>query len=131
VDEQEITMRQLSILLAALLCCSPLSAAEPTNAPPYYGVLIIDRNRLEVATTCDIGIYLQDRLAARIYQGQSASFNLPAGQINVRLGYMGGLGCEPSFEQIRSTHIQIQTGVVHQYRMALDAGGLTVLRIQP
>lgn len=124
-------MRPLLALLAALLCCSPLSAAEPTPTPPYYGVLIIDRNRLEVATPCDIGIYLQDRLAARIYQGQSASFNLPPGEVGVRLGYMGGLGCEPSFEQVRSSRIQIQAGVVQQYRIALDASGLTLLRIQP
>ncbi len=124
-------MRSLSALIAALLCCSPLSAAEATGESPYYGVLIIARDRLEVATTCDIGIYLQDRLAARIYQGQSASFNLPPGEIGVRLGYMGGLGCEPSFEQIRSTRMQIQAGVVQQYRIALDVGGLTLLQAQP
>ena len=44
---------------------------------------------------------------------------------------MGGLGCEPSFEQIRSTRMQIQAGVVQQYRIALDVGGLTLLQAQP
>ncbi|WP_409519832.1 hypothetical protein [Pseudomonas sp. J452] len=118
-------------MFAALLCSAPLNAAELSPPPAYYGVLIVARDRLEVATTCDIGIYLQDRLAARIYQGQSASFNLPPGEIAIRLGYMGGLGCEPSFEQVRSTRAQIQAGVVQQYRIALDVGGLTLLQVQP
>ncbi|QKE64244.1 hypothetical protein HNE05_13080 [Aquipseudomonas campi] len=124
-------MRPLFTLLVALLCCNPLSAAELSSEPPYYGVLIIARDRLEAATTCDIGIYLQDRLAARIYQGQSASFNLPPGEVAIRLGYMGGLGCEPSFEQVRSTRVQVQAGAVQQYRIALDVGGLTLLQVQP
>jgi uncharacterized membrane protein YdfJ with MMPL/SSD domain len=43
-----------------------------------YGVLIISRERLEVATSCEIGVYIQDQLAARLFQEQSTSFN--AGQ---------------------------------------------------
>ncbi|MBB1517643.1 hypothetical protein H3H45_00230 [Pseudomonas sp. SR9] len=124
-------MRPLFVLFAALLCGAPLSAAELSPPPAYYGVLIVSRDRLEVATTCDIGIYLQDKLAARIYQGQSASFNLPPGTVAIRLGYMGGLGCEPSFEQIRSTRVQIEAGAVQQYRIALDLGSLTLLQVQP
>lgn len=124
-------MHRLFVLFAALLCNTSLSAVELAPPPAYYGVLIVSRDRLEVATTCDIGIYLQDRLAARIYQGQSASFNLPPGEVGIRLGYMGGLGCEPSFEQIRSTRVQIQAGVVQQYRIALDVGSLTLLQVQP
>lgn len=120
-------MRPLLALLAALLCGAPPSAAELSPNPAYYGVLIVARDRLEIATTCDVGVYLQDRLAARLYQGQSASFNLPPGEVGIRLGYMGGLGCEPSFEQIRSTRVQIQAGGVQQYRIALDGGSLTLL----
>ena len=41
-----------------------MQAAELSPPAPYYGVLIIARERLEAVTTCDIGIYLQDRLAA-------------------------------------------------------------------
>lgn len=122
-------MRSLLALFTALACSFPLQAAELSPSPAYYGVLIVARDRLEIATTCDVGVYLQDRLAARLYQGQSASFNLPPGEVGVRLGYMGGLGCEPSFEQIRSTRVPIQAGVVQQYRIALDGGSLTLLPV--
>jgi hypothetical protein len=117
------------VLFCASLFSSWLGAAELSPSPAYYGVLIVARDRLEIATTCDVGVYLQDHLAARLYQGQSASFNLPPGEVGIRLGYMGGLGCEPSFEQIRSTRVQIQAGVVQQYRIALDGGSLTLLPV--
>ena len=45
-------------------------------------MLIISRERLEVATSCEIGIYLQDQLAARLFQEQSTSFNLPPGNVS-------------------------------------------------
>ncbi|VXC50502.1 conserved exported hypothetical protein [Pseudomonas sp. 8AS] len=122
-------MRPLLALFAALLCGAPPSAAELSPSPAYYGVLIVARDRLEIATPCDVGVYLQDRLAARLYQGQSASFNLPPGEVRIRLGYMGGLGCEPSFEQLRSMPVQIQAGVVQQLRIALDARSLTLLPV--
>ena len=58
-----------------------LFAATPSvhAAGEDYGVLIISRERLEVATSCEIGVYIHDQLAARLFQEQSTSFNLPPG----------------------------------------------------
>ena len=75
------------LLLAALLLPGIASSETPMN----YAVLIITRDRLEVATPCDIGIYLQDQLVARLYQGQATSFNLPAGKLSIRMGMLGGI----------------------------------------
>ncbi|MET0950842.1 MAG: hypothetical protein ABWY17_20405, partial [Pseudomonas sp.] len=42
-----------------------LAASPALQADQDYGVLIISRERLEVATSCEIGIYIQDQLAGR------------------------------------------------------------------
>ena len=76
-----------------------LFAAIPSvhAAGEDYGVLIISRERLEVATSCEIGVYIQDQLSARLFQEQSASFNLPPGTVSLRLKLLPGqvVGCSP------------------------------------
>ena len=53
-------MFRLRLLLLAVLLLPGIASSE---TPMNYAVLIITRDRLEVATPCDIGIYLQDQLA--------------------------------------------------------------------
>ena len=114
----------------------PAPAAQPASVPlapmtlptPIdYGVLIVSRERLEVSTPCDIGLYLQGNLTARLYQGQSITLNLPPGQVQVRLGQLGGHQCQPRFEQLRSQTLQIPTGEVLKYRIAMDSLGLQLI----
>lgn len=119
-------MPRFALLLLALL-------ALPFNANSdelmNYAVLIISRDRIEVATPCDIGIYLQDQLVTRLYQGQSASFNLPPGKQSVRMGMLGGTGCIPAFEQIRGESIELKAGEIRKYRIALGNNGLYLMHI--
>lgn len=102
---------------------SSMSVATPID----YGVLTISRERLEVSSPCDIGLYLQGNLTARLYQGQSVTLNLPPGEVRVRLGQLGGGGCQPRFEQLRSQTLQIHAGEVLKYRIAMDAGGIRLI----
>ena len=118
-------LRSAVFLLAALLLPGSVSSTPAIN----YAVLIITRDRLEVATPCDIGIYLQDQLVARLYQGQATSFNLPAGKLSIRMGMLGGLGCIPAFEQIRGEHIELKAGEVRKYRIALGNNGLYLIKV--
>ncbi len=118
-------LRSAVFLLAALLLPGSVSSTPAIN----YAVLIITRDRLEVATPCDIGIYLQDQLVARLYQGQATSFNLPAGKLSIRMGMLGGLGCIPAFEQIRGEHIELKAGEVRKYRIALGNQGLYLINV--
>lgn len=141
---------RLPIALLVLLCLPVLadesvpepatSLSSPTPQPPSvslapmalptpidYGVLIVSRERLEVSTPCDIGLYLQGNLTARLYQGQSITLNLPPGKVQVRLGQLGGNQCQPRFEQLRSQTLQINTGEVLKYRIAMDALGLQLI----
>ncbi|MDG1581451.1 hypothetical protein [Pseudomonas sp. GOM6] len=107
---------------------APTPHATMTLPTPIdYGVLTVSRERLEVSTPCDIGLYLQGNLTARLYQGQSVTLNLPPGEIQVRLGQLGGGGCQPRFEQLRSQTLRITVGEVQKYRIAMDNQGIRLI----
>jgi len=110
-------------LLAALMAVPPASNSD-------YSVLIISRERLEVATSCEIGVYLNDQLSGRVFQEQSTSFNLPPGPIDVRLRLLPGQmpGCAPGIEDQRSTRLNLQAGQISKYRIAMGPQGLELKR---
>lgn len=103
-----------------------LAASPGVQADQDYGILIISRERLEVATSCEIGIYIQDQLAGRLFQEDSVSFNLPPGEVSVRLRRLPGnvVGCEPGLEAQSSTRIQLRAGDILKYRIATDLNGM-------
>ncbi|MFJ4154619.1 hypothetical protein ACIPZF_07390 [Pseudomonas sp. NPDC089752] len=113
-------------LLAALAVVPPASAEGNSD----YSVLIISRERLEVATSCEIGVYLNDQLSGRVFQEQSTSFNLPPGPVDVRLRLLPGQmpGCAPGIEDQRSTRLNLQAGQINKYRIAMGHNGLELRR---
>lgn len=113
--------------LLGLCSIAPLASAE---GPADYSVLIISRERLEVSTSCEIGVYIGDQLSARLFQEQSTSFNLPAGPVDVRLRLLPGQapGCNNGIENQRSTRIDIKTGQVNKYRIVMDQNGLSLAK---
>lgn len=117
-------MRWSAVSLFSILGFLAITPAP--QAAQDYGILIISRERLEVATSCEIGIYVQDRLAGRLFQEDSVSFNLPAGEVSVRLSTLRGnvVGCEPGMEAPRSTKIQLRAGDILKYRIAADLNGM-------
>jgi len=113
-------------LITALAVVPPASAEGNSD----YSVLIISRERLEVATSCEIGVYLNDQLSGRLFQEQSTSFNLPPGPIDVRLRLLPGQmpGCAPGIEDQRSTRLTLQAGQINKYRIAMGHNGLELRR---
>jgi hypothetical protein len=105
-----------------------LFATAPTvnAAGEDYGVLIISRERLEVSTHCEIGVYLQDQLSARLFQEQSASFNLPPGNVALRLKLLPGQapGCNPGMLAPGSQNIRLKAGDVLKFRIAMTQQGM-------
>jgi hypothetical protein len=108
--------------LLGLLAAAPAASAAGED----YGVLIISRERLEVATSCEIGLYIQDQLAGRLFQEQSASFNLPPGKVSVRLKLLPGQapGCNPGLLAPGSQDISLRAGDVIKYRIAMSESGI-------
>jgi hypothetical protein len=123
-----ITMRLLCSTLALLM--APLTQAEPmaplpsTSQGEGYAVLIVSRERLEVATTCEVALYLHDQMAARLHQGQSVSFNLPPGKVSLRLGLTGTGPCQDGINQLAGQSLELQAGEVRRYRIAMGSDGL-------
>lgn len=104
-----------------------LSAATPmAYADQDYAVLIISRERLEVPTNCEIGIYLNDQLAARLFQEQTTSFNLPAGNLSLRLKLLPGQspGCLPGMLAPPAQNITLKAGDVRKVRIAQGQDGI-------
>ncbi|MEN0107855.1 MAG: hypothetical protein AAGC84_15720 [Pseudomonas sp.] len=118
------------MLLIPLLAQAEFADA-PTPQSDGYGVLIISRERLEVGSPCDIGLYLQDQLAARLWQGQSVAFNLPPGAISVRLGLLGPGVCSPGISQATSISVDLIPGEIRRYRIGLNTTGLYLLQAPP
>ena len=106
---------------------SLFAAAPSANAAGEdYAVLTISRERLEVSTSCEIGVYLQDQLSARLFQEQSASFNLPPGNVSLRLKLLPGQapGCNPGMLAPGSQNITLKAGDILKYRIAMTEEGM-------
>lgn len=112
-------LRLVSFLTLAAL---PLWA----NADQDYGVLIISRERLEVPTSCEVGVYIDDQLAGRLFQEQALSFNLPAGNVGIRLKLLPGQapGCLPGMLVPPAQQFTLKAGDVRKYRIALGKDGM-------
>ncbi|KAE9659059.1 hypothetical protein IFR35_09355 [Pseudomonas fluorescens] len=117
-------MRWSFFALAGLMS---LSAAAPmASADQDYAVLIISRERLEVLTNCEIGLYLNDQLAGRLFQEQATSFNLPAGDVSLRLKLLPGQapGCLPGLLAPPAQNIKLKAGDVRKLRIAQGPDGM-------
>ncbi|POA20022.1 hypothetical protein C1886_10090 [Pseudomonas sp. FW300-N1A1] len=110
----------------SLLGMLGLFAAPPSANAEDYGVLIISRERLEVATSCEIGVYIQDQLSARLFQEQSTSFNLPPGTFSLRLKLLPSQmpGCNPGMLPPGSQNITLRAGDIQKYRIAMNGQGV-------
>ena len=117
-------MRWSALSLVSLLGLASLPLWA--NASEDYGVLIISRERLEVPTNCEIGLYVNDQLAGRLFQEQATAFNFPPGKISLRLKLLPGQapGCLPAPS---SQDITLKAGDVRKYRIALKEKGMYLL----
>ena len=112
----------LSLVSFLTLAALPLWA----NADQDYGVLIISRERLEVPTSCEVGVDIDDQLAGRLFQEQALSFNLPAGNVGIRLKLLPGQapGCLPGMLVPPAQQFTLKAGDVRKYRIALGKDGM-------
>lgn len=119
----------LSILagLLALSTAQAQLAPSTTSLANDYAVLIVSRERLEAATPCEIGLFLHDQLVARLYQGQSVAFNLPPGEVSLRLELIASGTCQSGIQQSSRQHLSLRAGEVRHYRIARRSVGLHLI----
>lgn len=112
--------------LAVQTCWAGTDSGQP------YGILIISRERLEVATSCEIGVYLQDQLVGRLFQEQATSFNLPPGPVSVALRQLPGQmpGCAPGMTEYKPVIVTLHAGQIQKFRIAASNAGL-YLKAEP
>lgn len=116
-------MKLLIGMLTALLCCSFASAQVPQGGTGQPGILMITRGDAYSGSGCDIGLVIQRRLAGTLMAGQSASFNLPPGEIAVSLTSSGPGGCAAPMASSVAQSILLTPGEIKQYRIiATEAG---------
>ncbi|MCE0463175.1 MULTISPECIES: hypothetical protein [Pseudomonas] len=111
----------------SLFCMLVFSAVAPSaSADEDFGVVIVSRERLEVSSSCEIGIYINDQLTARLFQEGSTSFNLPAGRFSLRLKLLPGQtpGCGPGMLAPGSQEITLKAGDILKYRIAMNEQGM-------
>jgi len=101
-------------------------AAPMVSAAEDYAVLIISRERLEVPTNCEVGLYINDQLAGRLFQEQATSFNLPEGKVSLRLKLLPGqaAGCLPGMLAPKAQEMNLKAGDVRKVRIALGQDGM-------
>ncbi|MGV8920843.1 MAG: hypothetical protein ACOH2R_24210 [Pseudomonas sp.] len=108
--------------ILSLLASAPWAIASAQD----YSVLIVSRERLEVATSCEIGLYIQDQLVGRLFQEQSTSFNLAPGKITVRLRILPSRvpGCAPGMDVPPAVAIDLKPGDIRKYSIAMGSKGM-------
>jgi hypothetical protein len=108
--------------LLGLMASAPWVTADAQD----YSVLIISRERLEVATSCEIGLYIQDQLVGRLFQEESTSFNLAPGKVSLRLRLLPGQmpGCAPGIDVPQALTLDLKAGEVRKYQIANGPKGM-------
>lgn len=129
--------RILAAGLAALVisgCASapmPLSKAKPVPADEVYGFrgegakdsgsLTVFRDEGFVGSGCDVMLYIDGQRAAKIGPGEKASFNLPAGGVNLGTGLVESGLCAGA--AIKTVAASIKPGKEAIYRINADMQG--------
>ncbi|MNJ59041.1 hypothetical protein D3C77_547040 [compost metagenome] len=115
-------------LFCALSACSTspvsVSDARPSskvyafqiNPSGPYGSLTIVRDSGFVSSGCDMGIYINGQLAARLATKERATFKIPAGEVVVGAGVIGSGLCSTAAQR-REREVNISAGQSKRYRV--------------
>lgn len=115
-------------LMCALSACSTspvsVSDAKPSskvyafqiNPTGPYGSLTVVRDSGFVSSGCDMAIYIDGQLAAKLATKEKATFKIPAGEVVVGAGVTGSGLCSTAAQR-REREVTIQAGQSKRYRV--------------
>lgn len=73
-----------------------------------------------VSSGCDMGIYVDGKLAARLANKEKATFKIPAGNIVLGAGVIGGGLCGTAADR-REREVSLGAGQVKNYRAFISS----------
>ena len=122
-------MRWSVLALLGTLAIPSMVPVALADGPNGYGIVIISRQTIQVATSCEIGVYANDQLVTRLFQEDDTSLNLPPGKVSIRLKRLPGQtpGCDSSgITPAKATVIDLHAGDILKYSIAPGPYGLTL-----
>ena len=108
----------LMLATTAVFAASEAILAPPQSVPEAFGELLISRD-VNAPNACDIELYVQNELVARVAPGQSVSIPVPAGEVSLRVAQHGSGYCAGRFAGNPQSAI-IEPGEVRHLRIVQD-----------
>lgn len=91
--------------------------ATPT-AP--YGTLTVVRDSGFISAGCDMGIYVDGKLVAKLATKERATFKIPAGEVILGAGVIGSGLCGTAADR-REREITLSAGQIKNYRVFISS----------
>jgi len=98
---------------------SSVYSFQATPATPY-GTLTVVRDSGFVSSGCDMGIYVDGKLVAKLATKEKATFKIPAGNIVLGAGVIGGGLCGTAADR-REREVSLGAGQVKKYRAFISS----------
>ncbi|MEL7937686.1 hypothetical protein [Pseudomonas delhiensis] len=126
----------VALLLAVLAGCSsapvPVADAVPAPRDRVYGINMADSDQKATITFvrdtgyvgggCDMGVYVNAKLVARLQTKEKATIAVPAGELIVGAGGIGAGLCGESSPR-RERDVTIKPGESKNYRIFISGSG--------
>ncbi|MCY1278849.1 hypothetical protein D9M68_295130 [compost metagenome] len=119
-------MRPSLAPLPLVLGLAPASAEESEQAlqSESQALLIVGRARELPLNACDIGLFVENQLAARLAPGDEIDLPVPAGELSLGVAMVGSEYCTQSEPQVRAQSALLQAGETRRYQVAVDDAGV-------
>ncbi|WP_377706681.1 hypothetical protein ACFMKY_26340 [Pseudomonas protegens] len=92
---------------------------QATPATPY-GTLTVVRDSGFISAGCDMGIYVDGKLVAKLATKEKATFKIPAGEVILGAGVIGSGLCGTAAER-REREVTLSAGQAKNYRVFISS----------
>lgn len=102
---------------------SEITAFNPKGAP--VTVMVVRDSGL-LGSGCDMGVYIDGVLAARLGSGESVGLAVPPGSVVLGVAPTGAALCSGGMNAVRATEVTVVAGKVKAFRISGDMSGFYI-----
>ncbi|MBM7060861.1 hypothetical protein JQX08_09090 [Pseudomonas sp. UL073] len=113
-----------TLLLIATTTSHAAALNPPQPAPAAQAELVVTRPRELPLNACDVGLFVQNQLAARLHPGDSISIAVPSGELALGVAQVGSAYCAASRQHIRGQSTLVEPGARLHYLIDVDSDGV-------